>query len=386
MERNLQLKLNKFDPVPHLLTDDPTRNTAVSELSVNLANLFHHYFLDNHRDKYPEPDPANFECLYFLTDTADFRFLDDGFGSTKQAKRNRSSELGQAFCRCFLHDYLNIIYFAPVEDFLSVRRAKSYGHKTFDELTVERVKNSGDAPDYLCASSALQVFAAEAKGSYDSVNFTSAKFKTWREQFDHILVKNNAGETLSLKGYIVATRYGTESAPRINSTIYAEDPNTPGDTILNDNNQVPYGNRIIAKHYAAIFEKLNLSFLAAALSSGFTASADLGFAAGLWECSVGPLEGTRFVGGYFSRLPVRNTDDLFVANPLDLMSPSPTFFGLEERIFKHMVSVARSGFAEVGSPAVFDNIEPFYSGFSVLKDGSAIGPLSFFRLIDLIRF
>ena len=386
MYRTIQLKLNNFNPIPCLLLTAPSGTAPIDRLPVDLANLYHHYYLDNHHYKYPTPDPSNFECLQFLTNDRDFRFIDEGFGHTKQARGNRSSELGQTFCRYFLHDWLDIIYFAHIEDFLSCRRSTSYSHHAFDNLTVERVKNSGDAPDFLCASSAYQVFVAEAKGSYESIAFSSAKFNQWRNQFDHVIVKNAAGQALSLKGYVVATRYGTEAAPKIKSTIYAEDPNTPGDIVLNDNNQTPYGSRIIANHYAAIFEKLNLPFIAAALSNSFTVSSDLQFTAGLWECVVGPLSGTRFVGGYFSRLPVRHSNDLFYTNPLDLMAPSPTFFGLEEKIFRHMVNVTRLTFREVGFPETFEQVEPFYSGFSVLKDGSAIGPLGFFKLINLIRF
>lgn len=386
MQRNFNLKLNKFDPVPHMLRHDTSQNIPVNKLSVDLANLYHHYFLDNHHEKYPSPDPANFECLYFLTNDKDFRFLDDGFGYTKQAKRNRSSELGQAFCRYFLHNYLDIIYFAPVEDFLSQARRRTYSHNSFDDLNITRVKDSGDAPDYICASSAFQVFVAEAKGSYDKIDFNSPKFKGWRKQFDHISIKDGHNNSLSLKGYIVATRYATQSAPKVNSTIYAEDPRTAGDVILGDNNQIAYGNRVIAKHYSVIFEKLNLPFIATALSNSFTVSQDLQFTAGLWECLVGPLTGTRFVGGYFSRVPIKIIDNLFITNPLDLMAPSATFFGLEESIFKHMVSVARSNFIEVGLPDTFDNVEPFYSGFSTLKDGSVIAPLGFFKFINLIRF
>ena len=97
----------------------PEINAARPALLVPLASLYHHYYLDSHGKDRPNPDPAQFEHLQFLLPTNDFRIQGDGIGVSTSVRRHRSNELGHAFCRWFLHDHLNITYFAHMEHVLS---------------------------------------------------------------------------------------------------------------------------------------------------------------------------------------------------------------------------------------------------------------------------
>jgi hypothetical protein len=144
-------------------------------------------------------------------------------------------------------------------------------------------------------------------------------------------------------------------------------------------------------HYANIAEKLNQPILAAALRGGFSVSEQIRYPAIVWEGLMGPIEGIRFVGGYYSKSKVSqlgydNRTVLFRNNdPFDLGAPSVTFFGLEENIFEHLVKVSRRNVNLLSETPVFDQTGFFYSGTSVLKDGSIISPTDFLQPRNEIR-
>ena len=106
MDRSIALLLNAFPAVPDLLRIDPGFDVALDKIDVNLASLFHHYYLDSYGIAPPDPDPAHFEHLKFLSTCQDFRFRGEGLGTSPGVKRSRSQEMGQAFARWFLHDFL----------------------------------------------------------------------------------------------------------------------------------------------------------------------------------------------------------------------------------------------------------------------------------------
>ena len=384
MEKRIRVALNRFERTPHSLKHVSTANSATDEITVNLASLYHHYYLDSYDKRPPDPDPANFEYLKDLLPTQDFRFRGAGAGASSMARRTISSHLGQAFCRWFLHDHLNIKYFARIEDVLNGEISRD-----FSGLTIERA-TSGDTPDYFCAESVDKVFLAEAKGRYTSVSFANRAFSNWRKQFDRVVARDLSGTPLSLKGYIVATRYATEkNRLSLKSTLFAEDPRSPGDVPLSEKRGTDVGLVVLAKHYAGIADKLSQPILSSALNLGFLVPEEIRFPVTVWEIVVGPLKGVRFVGGYYpgspEELPIRQIDGqitIVSADPFRLDRGAGTFFGLEETIFSTVCQLVRSpaiAGLEVGS---FSQIEPFYSGVSILKDGSIIGPLEFFRPIE----
>jgi hypothetical protein len=47
MDRTLRLALNNFLAVPNSLRQDPAVNAARADIVVDLASLYHHYYLDS---------------------------------------------------------------------------------------------------------------------------------------------------------------------------------------------------------------------------------------------------------------------------------------------------------------------------------------------------
>jgi hypothetical protein len=380
MERLLRLALNQFAVTPPTLRIESHVDIASPTLKVNLASLYHHYYLDSFGQAPPDPDPAQFEPVRFLCSSPEFRFAGSGLGEGTLIRRNRSSELGNAFCRMFLHDHLNITYFSHMEDVLDKSSSGAFG-----DVRVERAQ-PGDTPDYLCAKSAAEIFLAEAKGRYRSIGFGTKAFGKWRKQFSRVSVKDASGTLKSLKGYIVATRWATEhSKPSVHATLYAEDPSSPGDEPLNSDDARTLGEIAVSNHYGYIARKLGQPVLSAALLSGSTIPGELRIIAAVWELQFGPFAGMKFVGGFFAPsddyFPVRNDGQKFLfgaTNPFRLDSPRGTLFGVEERIFRQVVQVARQGPRLAGELTPLDGIVAFQSAISALKDGSILGPLEFF--------
>ena len=55
MERLLKLALNKFDTIPRSLYDADRTGSPVTEVTVSLASLYHHYYLDSYGQAAPDP-------------------------------------------------------------------------------------------------------------------------------------------------------------------------------------------------------------------------------------------------------------------------------------------------------------------------------------------
>jgi hypothetical protein len=118
MEKTLKLSLNRFTAIPSSLRNGSAVNCPAPEITIQLADLYLHYYLDSFGRTPPDPDPAQFEYLRFLLPTKDFRVRGDGIGASIVTRRHSSTALGQAFCRMFLHDHLRITYFAHMEHVL----------------------------------------------------------------------------------------------------------------------------------------------------------------------------------------------------------------------------------------------------------------------------
>jgi len=242
----------------------------------------------------------------------------------------------------------------------------------------------------LCADTAKAPYLAEAKGRYRSISFKNAEFNTWRKQFTRISIANNAGKRLSVKGYVIATRLATEEdSSKIKTKFFAEDPGSPGDTRIEDSDLgFGFGRRIVELHYANIAEKLRQPILAAALNSGSLVPEEIRIIAPIWEFQLGRLAKRRFVGGVFGAENIfeQNSDGSVSVRrsiPVDLSSSQPTFFGLEETIFRTLVKMVRAG------PEAASSLEPFalprffYSAVSILQDGSLLSPVAFLSLREV---
>jgi len=382
MERTVGLALKDFPTTPNSLRKVPHIDEAANGFNVNLTDLYFHYYQDKHGKKPPNPDPSLFEHLQYFASAQEFRLLGDGLGVSTNSRRTLSNELGQAFCRLFLHDHLGVPYFAHIDRVL--RRSIKPG---FGDLSITRNVGGGDAPDYFCAKSVDKVFLAEAKGSHDAISFESKMFQRWRNQFNNVVVQRPKGNVLSVKGYIVATRYATESRPFTKSVLYAEDPATPGELALDGEASTPLGSVIVGLHYAQLAQKLNQPILAEALEIGFPIPQEILVQTIVWELGIGPLAGKRFVGGYYPSsegAPNISVEDGKISyiepNPLRLDIRHATFIGIEENIFGQVVAFAR-GQGRADSVSHFDQAQFFYSAISILLDGSIIGPVEFFRPI-----
>jgi hypothetical protein len=388
MIRTIELALNKFAGIPARLTNPLAAGSPKSEIDVDLAKLYHHYYLNRYGIHPPDPNPVHFEYLHFFVSSKEFRLIGDGIGITKQAKLHSSNQLGEAFCRYFLHEYLDVPYFAHIEDAI----AGTLDATKFGLLRVERTKR-GDLPDYLCADVSRRVRLAEAKGRSSSISFSSTEFATWRNQFGRVRICDAHENAFAAKGYVVATRLAAQThGSKVRSKLFAEDPRSPGSESLEGSNGEPLlASKVIALHYAGVAEKLAQPILSAALSNGSLLPEEIQLAAAVWEFQDGPLKGRRFVGGHFPRedatlVRVRDGEDQFVVRgspPWVLGSHGPAFFGLEESIFRNVVKFAR------GAERATRGIEPlpaipfFYSAVSVLRDGTLLSPVEFLKLVAL---
>lgn len=380
MDKSIRIQLNEYDPIPNSLSDphDPDRPRA--EVPVDLAKLYHHYYFDTYGRLPPTPDPAHFEHVRFLTPDTPFRFLGDGLGASTSARRNKSTELGQAFCRWFLDEHLGITYFAHVCELLDRQ-----GVRGIAGCSVHRIAK-GDTPDYLCAENSSTVYLAEAKGRYTSISFKNKEFSEWRSQFTRVRINDASGTPRSVKGHIVATRFATEEdSPRIQTTLFAEDPQTPGNGFLRGDSARSLAAAVIGIHYGRIAEKLNQPLLAAALLNGVALPRDIFVPVVLWRLELDPNKDRLFVGGYYpgptgdSAFEIRNgTVRHRSGDPFRLDQPIGTFVGVEAKIFRSVVASCRSSGAVGPQVPQLASTERLYSAISMLRDGSVIGPIEFF--------
>jgi hypothetical protein len=387
MQKSLKLAINAFNPVPATLQDSGNPGHAISEIMIELADLYHHYYLQSYDCAPPDPDPAHFEHIRHLMPCIPFRFQRHGLGAHKTKKQNNSNDLGEAFCRWFLDKHLDINHVARIDD------VRDHGALLqYSGVSVESAPNAiGNAPDYFCVGIANAISLAEAKGSIDAVGFGTKLFQTWRQQFNQVRVLDAAGKPMRVKGYIVAMRWATEAhSPKIFTKLSAEDPETTGERPFADDSG-GLAAAVKSLHYAPSLAKLRQPILSAALARGFTIPDELRFQVAIWQCFLPQLKGLRFVGGYFPRdgrnvLPYSMQGDKMVFmhhDPFRLDISSGTFFGIEENTFGRLVDTARVGPLTINQLPRLDRIGTGYSGASLLRDGHVLGPIELFSPVAL---
>lgn len=384
MKKSLHLALSKYNPVPRSLQEAST-GKAKTAVDVDLAGLYHHYYLDTYGVEPPSPDPAQFEHLRFLMPCGDFRFQGDGLGASTNARRSKSTELGQAFCRWFMHEHLGIKYFAHIGNLIGPHSAKFHG------FAVKRIL-PGDMPDYLCSAGPGSVMVAEAKGQYTSVSFKNAEFETWRQQFTRVQILNEASVPVSVKGHIVATRFATEQQTRVASKLSAEDPSTEGREPISDETAYSLSRQIAASHYADVLLKLDQPYMAIALRSLISMAAEIRIMATVWALNIAGVQ-RLFMGGYHggsnSHPLIEQVGKQIVrrrVDPFRLGGHTGTFVGLELDVFRHLVEICRGASnLRLGSMPEVNPIIGLYSGISMLQDGSIIGPLQLFQPLGEIE-
>ncbi len=382
MKRGIRLHLKDVPVVPAGLRSLPTLNVATDEVQVDLGRLYHHYYFDGYGVAPPDPDPTCFEYVQLLSGQCnDFRFSHLAAKANTTRKRAISTEMGQAFCRWLLHDHFSMIYFAHIN-----RVLKKPTHPAFDGMRIRRVA-PGDTPDYLCARKVDRPSIAEAKGRFGAIAFDNAEFDTWRQQIGRIRVTDKHATALRLKTFISAVRFATElNRDSTRTTQYLEDPVTDGESEYVPETHIGLVRGAIALHYGRVLSRLGLQLLSSALDHGFFVPDELRFQIVVWECLVPPLQGKRFIGGYVLR--DRNRTPRVMPNPstqalLELGETHAPFVGLELSAAEELGAAARGDWNRLSALPVLDVDEPGPSQLTWLKDGTVMGPVEFFRPVDV---
>lgn len=78
MKKKLQLALNKYKPIPPKLQGE-SEESPKTIIDLDLAALYHHFYLDTYGTQPPNPDPAQFEHMRFLVPDDKLRFQGEGW-------------------------------------------------------------------------------------------------------------------------------------------------------------------------------------------------------------------------------------------------------------------------------------------------------------------
>ncbi|MCB9191199.1 MAG: hypothetical protein H6602_06015 [Flavobacteriales bacterium] len=369
MKKTIRIALNRFPEIPDALRADPRINAAVSEVEIDLGILYHHYYMDGYGVRPPRVNHFDLEYLRFITGASDFRFRDDAVASAAK-KRTLSQELGQAFFRYFMSEYLGIKYFAHMDKVLG----KST-HAGFDGMSIIR-RERGDVPDYLCARSVVKPFIGEAKGRFRGVSFGNNEFDNWRMQFQRISVLDRNGIPIRVKGYIVGTSFREEHHSRSYSKLYCEDPYSYGDTEFIEGEHNGIGRTAIIEHYARVCTILGFRLLSARLHFGIKGEFELIPRIRLWKPIGDLLDGEGFVGihvgQYRPSYPYSNR-----------RYDGGLFIGLRSNVFHSLIAAVRGDWSAVDSIDKESRIKEQNSVsndyFTYLNDGTVIGISDLFR-------
>lgn len=381
MTRTIALSLNNFATIPASLKNGLT---TLKEVSLDTKNLFHHYFLA----KYGESghDTGTYEYERFLTGSTDWRFLKDGIGRDKEAKRNASNELGKGFARWFQYTHLAFTYFCPLEDLIG---------KVNSDGTMWTRAADGDLPDYVAGKNQSDVNLLEAKGRYTATGFNTKAFGEFREQIKRAKLVGRRDEPISVKGFISVARWATEHTPRVRSQLLVEDPWTEGRRLGPDENlPTGVGRAMVLGHYASVLEILRLPLQADALRARRPVPEQSLSRRIIWRCTSGSLAGRRFVGGILVDDRTRDSlppwlffdEDLrFMLRrrhqgaPLFLVPPW-RFFGVEESVMRSVSSALRERRQGGELPVPEPVAVPDETGaLSLLRDGTVLGPEDYFE-------
>lgn len=390
MKRTLALNLNAFPAgFPPSLQTPGAPLTHQDTITVDLRSLCSHMYRDTFGFSSPRQNPLYALYKGMVTSNQELEFVAGALGSHKEARVSENMKMGKAFCRWFCDNHLGISHFAHMDDIL--------GHtapQQFQGVQVKRVAPL-DTPDYLCATRNGTVCLAEAKGRQKTaISFTNAAFGQWRQQFTRVQIQNAGGVLMSVKGYIVATRFRNQShGSRIKSTLYCEDPATRGEP-LDEETQAVLHRIVFARHYSSVFDALNLPLQSAALRYGFTLTDDSPVTVGLWKCLVPPLDNLLFVGGLIPPdgpeclgwPPFWNGDTFrdLQWNP-NLIAGRSVFFGLEKAQFQIVLDACRNRIETITNAAT-DLPLPVVlpEELSLTGDSSLVAPEAYMRLTNVV--
>lgn len=386
MLRKFDLHLHQFPAIPQSLQD--AIGHLQSPIEVELDDVFAHMYWDSYGVAPPTPNP--FISLYTSLITTDtyLRFTSGGLGDDPEIKRFESCRFGRALCRWFLHNHCGTPYFTSLSKVLNGEII------TGSNVMLERV-GTGNTPDYICHTPrdpfAFQsIYFAEAKGRYSALKFDAGgPFDPWRQQVKNVQYRDTStGGTHYSKGYIVATRLTNQTQPRTQSAIWAEDPNSSGETpFTSDSSQGFFDiqRMIKAGHYASIMDRLNLLPLALSLRLNYVLPREARFRVGVWRGRTPSILNEEFIGGY---IPITNFsfDGVSFLNAVDTQTipeySRAVFVGLHRKIFRlvrRITFIGREAADELIEYPVGDGQD---EGLSILSDGTVLGPIDYFEFSE----
>ena len=362
MERTISVRLNKFPITPSKLLDS---GQPIDKLTVKLLDVYRPLYIDQRGSEPPNGGFDHFRPVFM--DTDDLRLTPPGFGDG-ETEIGEHAKWGRAFCRWFSENYLDIVYFAKIPK-VSLSRKRTLP-TAFGDFELERT-DDGNLPDYL-SSDGKRVFRLEAKGTKHSVEFQTKRFQDWESQLERLLVRHN-NEELTLKGYIIATRF-VQNQPRTESRIAVQDP---GEEKIS-----PDGLRawVVAQHYAPILRLMRMRPYAAALEEGIRLPDEFKLPYSLYECRWPTVTG-RFIGPPRDFLTVmrswegleggyrRHYTQTYGDNELLLLSKD-VFLKLRKAITTDLSSLASL------EPSVLQTLP---SDLSYGRDGVMLGPAEYFQ-------
>ncbi|MEK3923471.1 hypothetical protein [Paenibacillus sp. FSL K6-2393] len=373
MKKKIKLNTNNFPAHPSLLKD-PNKPDFLDNIDIDINKLAHHMFIDTY-DKSPaySINPFFLQYQQMLTDDDYFKFLPNGYGSHKESRIFLSNLLGKAMCRLFLSEYADITYFAHMDHMFD--KTMTY-NSSLGKIRIERCQK-GDTPDYFCATANKEPYLAEAKGRKSSISFKNKVFESWRDQFNRVQVVDSTNSNLkyALKGYIIATRYTDET--KIQSSIHAEDPFTPGVKEYDYRIKISIGEEVVIHHYSDIVKILGFPMIERALRENLTIE-DSEIEVGIWKSPY--LSEIEFVGFFIPR----HVDSLTYFFPphfhrIVYYEENLHFFGVEKNIFKNILKIAREGREHIKRVEKFRTIDDIPESIVFLRDGSISGPSDYFK-------
>jgi hypothetical protein len=178
----------------------------------------------------------------------------------------------------------------------------------------------------------------------------------------------------------VATKLVTDASPATQrASTFVEDPDTEGEPLTREQSLL-LARGAKAIHYSQIFQKLQLSPFASALSLGYALTRQLTFQVPVWTCTAEPFAGITYIGGFYRTRTGHGpilTDKGWQMS-LELGTSHAVFVGLQSDVASQLATVAR------GEWNALDEVRPvgaegqWSSDFAWLPDGSVAAPVLHF--------
>jgi hypothetical protein len=322
--------------------------------------------------------------LALITSASAFEFAGPGPGINTETRRNESNKYGRGFCRWLLYKHLKLTYFATINELITRGLPTPYHQWTISKIP------GGDSPDYLCADKGTAIALAEAKGRLSPITWTAPSFfPTWRKQFNHVEIRDNANTIKKLKGYIIATQMKCATRSKMQSKIFAEDPVADRGVDLTPEDAGQLHRAIMACHYSDVLGRMGLLVHSAYLRLGATLKERPNRSAMEWKCLIPSLQTRTFVGVVypppgapaFTTIVLDASSSPSIGQVRRYYNPliaDFTFFGLESSLFKAVIEATYSGLASL-SRAEELTVPSMPDGTSMLRDGTLLCPLDFMQ-------